>query len=116
MRFRRPSVLGLTTKLYRLFKEELGCRAGSRRPYFLLEKLVRPGAAGVVCELPNARRSTSMSRARREHENKRDCIDCRAVLCRSRSVLRCRRIYGQLEAERGQVEARRRAKERLGCL
>src|SRR5437763_14525061 len=63
-----------------------------------------PGEPQTQRELLNARRSTRMPRVRRGHENKNDCIDSGAVLCRSGSVLRRRRLYGHLEAERGQIE------------
>src|SRR5438046_8774061 len=53
-----------------------------------------PGEPQTQRELLNARRSTRMPRVRRGHENKNDCIDSGAVLCRSGSVLRRRRLYG----------------------
>src|SRR5713226_10658600 len=54
---------------------------------------------------------------RRGHEGKNDRTDSGAVLCRGSSVLRRRRKYGHLEAERGQIEARPRgAEEQHGCL
>ncbi len=51
-----------------------------------------PGEPQTQRELLNARRSTRMPRVRRGHENKNDCIDSGAVLCRSGSMLRRRRI------------------------
>src|SRR6266581_2428288 len=44
-----------------------------------------PGEPQTQRELLNARRSTRMPRVRRGHENKNDCIDSGAVLCRSDS-------------------------------
>src|SRR5256886_6928045 len=67
---------------------------------------IKPAPIG---ELRSAPRSPRMLRGKsawkwRGYESKNDCIDSGVVLCRSGSVLRRRRIYGHLEAERGQIE------------